>query len=80
MMHSLEPTLAPYEYEVLWRLAADGPLTGGEIATSAFVRRYGWSPMVAGGKLARIARRTGFVERIDGIWHLTPAGKRWLAP
>lgn len=69
--------LVGWQYEILV-LLADGPLTGGEVAVSYPLNRFNWLPRVAGNKLAWIERRTGFVEKVDGIWQLTDRGCDWL--
>lgn len=62
------------EYALLVSLVAYGPLTGGELAETYPISSWGWSAMVTGGKLARLAKRTGFIEKHEGIWHL----RNWL--
>lgn len=72
------PALVRWEYDMVVELALYGPLTGGEIACSTWLRRFNWSPRVAGGKLARIAKRTGLVEKHANAWRLTEKGIAWL--
>lgn len=73
----------PYLYEVLWRLALEGPLLAAEIAAdhnrSSSTRHYArWTPSDAANKL-RGPVRLGLVERDkDGFWMLTRAGRTWM--
>lgn len=72
--------MLPHEFEMLWRLSIEGPLTAGELAAEMNRGEPDYrqqTPRVVGTKLRSHVKR-GFLVRDDGIYRLTDEGRAYV--